>query len=57
MLNRYTHYFIHMVFKNSIINLTKLKNNKRITRSQYIKYRMAIRDEFNVFILGRRLFQ
>jgi len=25
--------------------------------SQYIKYRMAIRDEFNVFILGRLLFQ
>jgi len=38
-------------------NLTKLNNNKRITRGQYIKYRMAIRDEFNIFILGRRLFQ
>ncbi|KAM0727891.1 hypothetical protein ACS0PU_005360 [Formica fusca] len=38
-------------------NLTKLNSNKRITRGQYIKYRMAIRDEFNVFLLGRRLFQ
>jgi len=38
-------------------NLTKLNSNKRITRNQYIKYRMAIRNEFNVFILGRRLFQ
>ncbi|XP_067214192.1 uncharacterized protein [Linepithema humile] len=38
-------------------DLTKLNSNKRITRGQYIKYRMAIRDEFNVFILGRRLFQ
>jgi len=38
-------------------NLTKLNSNKRITRGQYIKYRMAIRHEFNIFILGRRLFQ
>ncbi|KYN28107.1 hypothetical protein ALC57_02481 [Trachymyrmex cornetzi] len=38
-------------------NLTKLNSNKRITRGQYIKYRIALRDEFNVFILGRRLFQ
>ncbi|XP_011859152.1 PREDICTED: uncharacterized protein LOC105556668 [Vollenhovia emeryi] len=38
-------------------HLTKLNSDKRITRGQYIKYRMAIRDEFNVFLLGRRLFQ
>jgi len=38
-------------------NLTKINSNKRITRGQYIKYRMAIRNEFNVFILDRRLFQ
>jgi len=38
-------------------NLTIVNSNKRITRGQYIKYRIAIRDEFNVFILGRRLFQ
>jgi len=38
-------------------HLTKLNSNKRISRGQYIKYRMAIRDEFNVFLLGRRLFQ
>jgi len=38
-------------------NLTKLNSNKRITRSQYIRYRLAIRDEFNIFIFGRRLFQ
>ncbi|KAL6419581.1 hypothetical protein ACFW04_011319 [Cataglyphis niger] len=36
-------------------NLTKLNNNKQITRGQYIKYRMAIRNKFNVFLLG--LFQ
>jgi hypothetical protein len=38
-------------------NLTKLNSNKRIIRGQYIKYRMVIRVEFNVFILERRLFQ
>jgi len=38
-------------------NLRKINSNKRVTRGQYIKYRMAIRDEFNVFLLGRRLFQ
>ncbi|XP_071582207.1 uncharacterized protein [Temnothorax nylanderi] len=38
-------------------NLMKLNSDKRITRGQYIKYRMAIRDDFNVFLLGRRLFQ
>jgi len=38
-------------------HLKKLNNDKRITRGQYIKYRMAIRDNFNVFLLGRRLFQ
>jgi len=38
-------------------HLTKLNSNKRISRGQYIKYRMAIRDEFNAFLLGRRLFQ
>ncbi|KYM96549.1 ATP-dependent DNA helicase PIF1 [Cyphomyrmex costatus] len=38
-------------------NLTKLNSNKRITRGQYIKYRIAIRDEFNTFLRGRRLFQ
>ncbi|KYN16225.1 DNA repair and recombination protein pif1, mitochondrial [Trachymyrmex cornetzi] len=37
-------------------NLTKLNSNKRITREQYIKYRIAIRDEFNTFLRGR-LFQ
>ncbi|XP_029678787.1 uncharacterized protein LOC115244912, partial [Formica exsecta] len=37
--------------------LTKLNSDRRITRGQYIKYRMGIRDEFNVFLLGRRLFQ
>ncbi|KMQ89447.1 hypothetical protein RF55_10925 [Lasius niger] len=37
--------------------LTKINSDRRITRGQYIKYRMAIRDEFNVFLLGRRLFQ
>jgi len=38
-------------------NLTKLNSNKWVTRGQYIKYRMVIRDEFNIFILGCCLFQ
>ncbi|XP_011878931.1 PREDICTED: uncharacterized protein LOC105568104, partial [Vollenhovia emeryi] len=38
-------------------DLKKLNSDRRITRGQYIKYRMAIRDDFNVFLLGRRLFQ
>lgn len=38
-------------------DLKKLNSNRRITRGQYIKYRIAIRDEFNGFLLGRRLFQ
>jgi len=38
-------------------NLTKLNSNKRIIRGQYIKYRMAIHNEFNIFTLGRCLFQ
>ncbi|XP_036150735.1 uncharacterized protein LOC118648518, partial [Monomorium pharaonis] len=38
-------------------HLKKLNSNRRITRGQYIKHRMAIRDDFNVFLLGRRLFQ
>ncbi|KYM94629.1 ATP-dependent DNA helicase PIF1 [Cyphomyrmex costatus] len=38
-------------------NLIKINSNKRIIRGQYIKYRIAIRNEFNVFILDRRLFQ
>ncbi|XP_071581098.1 uncharacterized protein, partial [Temnothorax nylanderi] len=38
-------------------NLKKLNSERRITRGQYIKYRMAIRNDFNVFLLGRRLFQ
>lgn len=37
--------------------LKKLNSDRRITRAQYIKYRMAIRENFNVFLLGRRLFQ
>jgi len=38
-------------------DLKKLNSERRITRGQYIKYRMAIRDDFNVFLFGRRLFQ
>ena len=32
-------------------------NGKRVTRSMYIQYRMAVRDEENAFLMGRRLFQ
>ncbi|KYN05845.1 ATP-dependent DNA helicase PIF1 [Cyphomyrmex costatus] len=38
-------------------DLKKKNSERRITRAQYIKYRMAIRNDFNIFILGRRLFQ
>ncbi|KYN10408.1 ATP-dependent DNA helicase PIF1, partial [Trachymyrmex cornetzi] len=38
-------------------NLKKLNSERRITRAQYIRYCMAIRNEFNIFLLGRRLFQ
>ncbi|XP_071582399.1 uncharacterized protein [Temnothorax nylanderi] len=38
-------------------HLKKLNSDKRISRGQYVKYRMAIRDDFNIFLLGRRLFQ
>lgn len=34
-----------------------VKRNRRVTRAAYIKFRMAIRDDFNIFLLGRRLFQ
>ncbi|XP_034945108.1 uncharacterized protein, partial [Chelonus insularis] len=33
------------------------KQNKKVTRNDYHKYRIAIRNEFNVFLMGRRLFQ
>ena len=34
------------------------KNGKKISRSDYFKFRLAIRDhEFNVFITGGRLIQ
>ena len=33
-------------------------NNRRITRLAYVRYKIAIRDnEFNQFLMGRRLFQ
>ncbi|XP_074097631.1 uncharacterized protein LOC141526495 [Cotesia typhae] len=38
-----------------IYQVNKTKN--RVTRTDYFKYRLAIRDEFNVFIMGRRLTQ
>ena len=34
------------------------QSNRRVTRGSYVKYRITIRsDTFNVFLLGRRLFQ
>jgi len=32
-------------------------NGKRVTRSMYIQYRMAMRDNINIFLIGKRLFQ
>ncbi|OXU18340.1 hypothetical protein TSAR_008193 [Trichomalopsis sarcophagae] len=40
------------------INKNNDGNNRRVTRLAYTRYKLAIRpDEFNPFILGRRLFQ
>lgn len=33
------------------------ERKNRVTRSEYVKYRIAIRDQFNSFIRGGRLFQ
>ena len=38
-------------------NMIKTGTNRRITRLNYTRYRIAIRDDFNPVILGRRLFQ
>lgn len=39
-------------------DLKKIVGDRRVTRLNYTRYRIAIRDyEFNAFILGRRLFQ
>ncbi|XP_044591967.1 uncharacterized protein LOC123270098 [Cotesia glomerata] len=39
-------------------NLTCVnKIKKRVSRNAYIKFRMALRNDFNVFLFGRRLFQ
>ena len=36
----------------------KVDSNKRITRLNYVRHRIAIRDDdFNSIIMGRRLFQ
>ncbi|XP_044585994.1 uncharacterized protein LOC123266031 [Cotesia glomerata] len=35
----------------------KNKTNRRVTRADYYKYKLAIRDNFNVFLMGRRLSQ
>lgn len=32
-------------------------SNKRVSRSAYVKYRISIRDDFNAFVNGGRLFQ
>jgi len=32
-------------------------NNKQISRAAYVKYHIAIRNNFNIFIMGKRLFQ
>ncbi|XP_057339407.1 uncharacterized protein LOC130676918 [Microplitis mediator] len=33
------------------------KTNRRVTRADYYKFHLATRDEFNVFLMGRRLTQ
>ncbi|XP_057332073.1 uncharacterized protein LOC130671941 [Microplitis mediator] len=33
------------------------KTHRRVTRADYYKYRLAIRNHFNVFLMGRRLTQ
>lgn len=38
-------------------DMKMVNSNRRVTRNAYIKYRMAIRDEPNYFLMGRRLFQ
>ncbi|XP_051154931.1 uncharacterized protein LOC127277677 [Leptopilina boulardi] len=38
-------------------NLKMVGSNRRVTRNAYIKYRMAIRNETNYILMGRRLFQ
>ncbi|XP_051170502.1 uncharacterized protein LOC127287552 [Leptopilina boulardi] len=38
-------------------NLKMVSSNRRVTRNAYIKYRMAIRNETNYILMGRRLFQ
>ncbi|XP_036139525.1 uncharacterized protein LOC118644642 [Monomorium pharaonis] len=38
-------------------DLRHKNSNKRVSRAAYVKYQMAIRDNFNIFIMGRRLFQ
>ncbi|XP_044597971.1 uncharacterized protein LOC123274430 [Cotesia glomerata] len=35
----------------------KIKTNRTVTRADYYKYKLAIRDDFNVFLMGRRLTQ
>ncbi|XP_074109289.1 uncharacterized protein LOC141534044 [Cotesia typhae] len=38
-------------------DLPCVRKNKHVTRNAYIKFRMAIRNSFNAFLMGRRLFQ
>ncbi|XP_044596977.1 uncharacterized protein LOC123273602 [Cotesia glomerata] len=35
----------------------KIKTNRTVTRADYYKYKLAIRDDFNVFLMRRRLTQ
>ena len=38
-------------------NLQCVIKNRRVTPAAYTTYRMGIRNDFNVFLMGRRLFQ
>lgn len=45
-----------MVHKVGMIILNK-SDGKRVTRSMYVQYRMAVCNNVNVFLIGKRLFQ
>jgi len=36
-------------------DLQRKNSNKRVSRAAYVKYRIAVRDNFNIFIMGRTI--
>ena len=43
--------------KIKLIKTNPNSKDKFVSRSMYIQHRIAVRDEINVFLLGKRLFQ